>query len=132
MVEITIKNIRDFQGDLNLRDGDLPFGMWDVFDRHAFESSRSAIIVMIDDIVSTKNQLEDPKFVAGLKPDPRQNAFDKMKSAARGELAKRGPVLAKRCLDGKYRLTDGNATSQVLMMVGWRELPVEIVEDPVE
>ena len=40
-IQITTKNIEEFRADLKIRDGDLPFEMWDVFDRDNFEESES-------------------------------------------------------------------------------------------
>ena len=76
---ITLKNIREFKGTLDIQAGSLPFEIWQIFDQRVFEAlGGNGHLVPISTVVSTKNQLLDPKFVAGKKQDPRQNAFDKM------------------------------------------------------
>ena len=98
-----------------------------MFDRSAFDSCKTGKIVPIEKIVSTKNQLLDPKFIAGQKADPRQTAFKWMTAAAKGETKRREPITATSGSDGAFLVDDGNATIQVLMFVGWAEAPVEIV-----
>lgn len=127
-ISITCDNIEDFRASLQIRDGDLPFGIWDVFDRSAFESSPTARIVSIERIVSTRDERDDPDYASGAKPDPRQTAFEKMKQAANGLLARRAPIDVREKEDGLLYVADGNATVQVLMLAGWRELPVDIAE----
>ncbi len=124
---ITAENIESFRGGLTLKSGDLPYGMWDVFDRAAFDAMKNTRVVVVHSLVSNKNQLLDPKFLRGEKADPRQTAFNFMNAAAMGHCAKRPPL--KVWFDGEsfHRIEDGNATAQVLMLVGWVEVPVEIV-----
>ena len=127
-IQITKKNIEEFRADLKIRDGDLPFGIWDVFDHDSFESSQTSNIVTIERMVSIKDERFDPDYVSGAKPDPRQTAFEKMKKAAGGLLTRRGPIQARKNEDGLLFVIDGNARVQVLMLVGWQELPVEVVD----
>jgi hypothetical protein len=127
-IRITTHNIEDYRGELGLRFGDLPFEMWKVFDRSAFAASATGRIVPIRKIVSTKNQLLDPQFIAGQKADPRQTAFKWMTAAAKGETKRREPITATSASDGTFLVDDGNATIQVLMFVGWEEAPLKIVQ----
>jgi hypothetical protein len=105
----------------------LPFDIWQVFDRSAFDSCASAITVPIERIVSTKDQLMDPKFIAGQKDDPRLTAFRCMTAAAKGETKRRDPITTIRATDGTFLVLDGNATVQVLMLVGWDQAPIQLV-----
>lgn len=126
MTAITTENIESFRGSLLLKPGELPFKMWDVFDREAFEQSKSGSIVPLNTLVSTKNELADPKFLKGLKQDPRLTAFQFSTSAAQGNNKKREPLTVKDPVNGKYEIVDGNATAQMLMFVGWSEVPIII------
>jgi len=125
---IKIENIEAFRGGLTLKSGDLPFGVWDVFDRAAFDLSKNALVVTVQSLVSNRNQLLDPKFLRGEKPDPRQTAFNFMKAAALGQSAKRPPLKVWLAGENTHRIEDGNATAQVLMLVGWNDVPVEILK----
>ncbi|HEU5124223.1 MAG TPA: hypothetical protein VFW05_09195 [Verrucomicrobiae bacterium] len=128
LVRITAQNIENYRGDLKLRVGDLPFEIWQVFDKSAFDVCRMGKIVQIDELVSTKNQLLDSKYIAGQKVDPRLTAFKWMTAAAKGETKKREPISVVSDSDGTFRVDDGNATVQVLMFVGWNKVPVAIVD----
>ena len=125
---ITTQNIENFRGALSLKPGDLPYGMWKVFDRAAYDAAKNARIVTVQSLVSTKNQLLDPKFVNGDKADPRQTAFNFMNSAALGLNDRRPPLKVYISDTDSFQILDGNATAQVLMLVGWSEVPVEIVD----
>jgi len=125
--QITVENVEQYRGGLTIRVGDLAFPLWTVFDQAAFGQLAVKEIVPLSQIVSTKNQLKDPKFLSGLKQDPRQTAFERMSEAGRGTIAPRAAIRAARCGD-LFTVRDGNATVQVLMLVGWTEVPVEIVE----
>jgi hypothetical protein len=126
-VAITTQNIEDFRGALTIQPGDLPYGPWDIFDRAAFEQAPHPALLALDTLVSTKNQLLDPKFVAGQKADPRQNALARMTDAARGTLAKRPPITVRLGDAGTYRIEDGNATVQALMLAGWTHVPAQVL-----
>jgi hypothetical protein len=125
---ITTGNIERFRGELTLKPGDLPYEIWDVFDRAAFDAAENAYVVQVQCLVSTKNQLLDPRFQQGEKTDPRQTAFNLMSSAAMGHRARRPPLKVLPIREHSYQIKDGNATAQVLMLVGWSEVPVEIPE----
>lgn len=127
MVSITTDNIEDFRGVLGIRPGNLPFDMWRVFDRSAFESLGNSLIVPVAKLVSTKNQLLDTRFVTSQKRDPRQIAFERMVAAANGLIERRAPIKAIPKPDGRFHIEDGNATAQVLMLAGWKEAPIEQV-----
>jgi hypothetical protein len=128
MDAITTRNIEDFRGALTLKPGDLPYELWKVFDRLAYESAENPRIVPVQNLVSPKNQLLDPKFISGKKADPRQTAFNFMSSAALGLNDKRPPLKVYVGDQASFQILDGNATAQVLMLVGWSEVPVEIVD----
>lgn len=131
-LKITEYNISNYIGDLQFGPGDLPFDLWEVFDKKIFDSLSNKDILPIDQIVSCKNQMLDPKFLSGEKKDPRQTAFDWMLLAAKGETKKRAPIRVVPCADGKYRVDDGNATVQVLMIVKWNQVPAEIHQEEIK
>jgi hypothetical protein len=127
MTLITVETVENFRGGLNISRGDLPFDIWQVFDRKAFEACSTAQIVPVAKLISTKDERKDPSFLAGQQPDPRQRAFDRMAAAARGLVDRRMPLKAVRKSDGAFHILDGNATAQVLMLAGWEEAPIELV-----
>jgi hypothetical protein len=126
--EITLENIEHYRGHLTIKRGDLPYDKWELFNRASFDALKpeARALVSLREIVSTKNQLQDEKFLAGQKPDPRLTAFIKMCEAGQGKGSPRDPIVVRKDSRGKYLVLDGNATAQVLMLVGWVEMPVEI------
>ncbi len=124
---ITAANIEDFRGAIAFGPGDLPFDLWEIFDERIFRAVGDGRVVQLENIVSTRNQLADPRFLAGEKPDPRQTAFDRMVSAGKGLIDRRAPLKAQFCDDGMFYVEDGNATVQVLMFVGWAAAAVEVL-----
>ena len=127
MTRITVATIESFRDGLNISRGDLPFDIWQVFDRKVFEACSTARIVSVAKLVSLKDERQDPEFLAREKPDPRQRAFDQMVAAAQGLIDRRGPLKVVEKPDGTFTILDGNATAQVLMLAGWKEAPVELV-----
>jgi len=123
---ITIENIEDFRGALSIRSGDLPEDVWSIFDRTLFEGASNAKIVAIEKLISTKNELQDPSFQGGEKQDPRQTAYERMCSARAGKLSRRAPLMVRDDLNGTFIVLDGNATVQVLMLAGWKQIPVVV------
>ena len=123
---ITTRNIESYRGTLTIRVGDLAGDIWSVFDRSIFHSIVDARIVPLDQIISIKNQLEDTKFVNGQKPDPRQSALERMREAASGICSGREPLTVEANSNGTYTILDGNATAQVLMLAGWKEVAVQL------
>jgi len=121
---ITVDTIESFRDDLSIHAGDLPFDMWEIFDKAAFVTSPNSQIISLAKLVSTKDQRQDPAFLAGQKPDPRLTAFDRMVAAGKGFMARRAPLTVIERGDGTYHVLDGNATAQVLMLVGWKQVPV--------
>lgn len=128
--EITLANVEEFRGGLKLKTGDLPYDIWQVFDREKFDANPAARLVDIACLVSTKNELLDPKFMRGEKADPRQNAFHFMTAAAAGTNPRRAPLRVVAGGNARFWIIDGNATAQVLMFVGWQKVPVQIEDDP--
>jgi hypothetical protein len=127
-VAITALNIEDFRGELTFTKGDLPYNLWSVFSRDAYDNCAPAGIVPVAKLVSRKNEVQDPKFVAGLKEDPRQTAFHRMTVAARDGSVGREPLKVRPAANGSFDVIDGNATAQVLMLVGWQEVPVQRIQ----
>ena len=107
--------------------GDLTVDIWSIFDRSVFDRHSDARVVPIDRIVCITNQLEDPEFLNGAEPGPRQTALEHMRQAAAGKLAPRPPISVWENSDGTFTVLDGNATVQVLMLLGWKEVAVVIM-----
>jgi hypothetical protein len=127
VTRITSETVEDFRGALDIRRGDLPFDVWQVFDRKAYEACSTKRIVPVAKLVSVKDERENREFAAGEKPDPRQRAFDHMTAAGRGVIDRRAPLRVVEKPDGTFHVLDGNATAQVLMLAGWQSAPVELV-----
>ena len=117
MDSITTRNIECYRGSLTLQLGDLPYEIWRVFERSAYDAAKNHRIVTVQSLISTKNQLLDPKFVGGEKADPRQTAFKFMEFAALGLNDKRPPLKVCVWNQDSFQILDGNATAQVLMLV---------------
>jgi hypothetical protein len=92
----------------------------------AFTTDANTRVVHVNSLVSPKNELTDPKFVAGKKSDPRQTATDRMVEAIERGGAKRDPLKVEDNGDGTYTIKDGNATAQAAMLAGWNHLPVHV------
>lgn len=128
MPRITVANIDQYRGGLTTCSDDLKCGIWDVFDKALFDKKAlTAKLVPLNDVVSTKDQRADPKFLAGAKADPRLVALSHMQNAAANKGRKREPIKVSQHSDGLFYVIDGNATAQVLMTAEWTEIPVWIV-----
>lgn len=95
-----------------------------------FDQPANTKVVPLSKLVSTKNELSDRAFLAGMKDDPRQNAVDHMLAAAKGSEGRRAPLSVAANPDGTYTIIDGNATVQALMLAGWTEVPVIVSGTP--
>src|SRR5580698_2307946 len=109
---ITAENIETYRGSLTLKNGDLPYDIWDVFERADYNATKNARIVKVNNLISSKNELLDQKLISGKKADPRQTAFEFMKSAASGLSRKRSPLKVYIGNRGAFHIMDGNATAQ--------------------
>lgn len=126
-VEITTENIDHYRGAIQIPPGAVPTDVWAVFDRDAFDAlGEEAALLPLAKVVSTKDELTDPKFLAGRKPDPRATVLARFADAAAGRLAKRPPITVTQ-RNGRYFVQDGNATVQVLMLAGWTHVPAQIL-----
>ena len=126
-VEITPDNIQQFAGSLRLTAADVP-DTWTIFDRAQFDAlGDRGMLLPLAKVASTKDELTDPKFLAGQKPDPRATVLARFADAAAGTLAKRAPITVEP-RDGRYYVKDGNATVQVLMLAGRRLVPAQILQ----
>lgn len=74
-------------------------------------------MVNTNDIVVTKDEDKDPKYVAGLKAHPVTTAAKFMAKAIRGEVPHRSPLLLRRRADGKHDVIDGSATTLAVKAV---------------
>ena len=126
---ITQANIADFANSFKIRRETMPeSAMWRVFDRSAFEADPNSRLVRVNELISRKDQREDPKFMAGKKQFPLANAYRFMLGAEqrREGSMRRAPIEVSRNADGTYEVLDGNATAQVLMLAGWRYVPTSV------
>lgn len=129
---ITRANVRDFIGTLAVSDTALPeSAIWRVFNKEAFDGKPDARMIPVEKLVSRKDEREDKQYQAGTKDFPVKNAYVAMvrNAQGRGEQAGRDPIRITANKDGTFEILDGNATSQVLMAAGWREVPA-ILEAP--
>ena len=124
---ITVDTIRDYPGPVTVKSEALPeSSLWSVFDRAKFDADPNAQLVPLDRLISRKDERNDPKFKAGTKPYPIATAYKFMLLAKQGkEGAKaRAPLNVTQNPDGTFEIQDGNATAQVLMLAGWKSVPV--------
>ncbi len=117
-VRVTTANIASFAGEVDVS---FLVGKGHQLGRF-FEPGGT--VVPLSRLVSPKNELHDPKFLAGLKSDPRQNAVTGLTNAFQGLGNKRKPLDVTRNADGTFTILDGNATAQALMLAGWKAVPV--------
>jgi putative GTP pyrophosphokinase len=128
MPRITVANIDQYRGTLTIGPDDLKCDMWDIFDKTVFDKKTAvAKIVLLKEVVSTKDERTDRKFLAGMKADPRQVALGHMQNAAANKGARREPITVAEHSEGLFYVIDGNATVQVLMLAKWTEVPVCVV-----
>jgi N12 class adenine-specific DNA methylase/DNA repair protein RadC len=127
-VRITTANISAYAGNVDTTALQGRQKDW----KQAFDWQPGVPVVPLSKLVSPKNELEDPKFKAGLKKDPRQNAADWILKAMQGEpgAKKRAPLDVSANPDGTYTIIDGNATAQALMLAGWKAVPVMVRPAP--
>lgn len=133
--KITAANISDYSGNVDVsairgRNGDL----WRMFDRAQLDP-QTGRLVSLDRLISTKDELRDPKFIAGQKKDPRQYAIDAMGYSLAGdprnEKGPRAPLDVFANADGTFTIIDGNATAQAAMLAGWKTIPINVRPAPV-
>ena len=130
---ITTANISDYAGTVDVsalrgKNGEI----WKAFDRAQMDSTGR--LVDVRKLISNKNELADPKFVAGLKADPRQTAANAMGWTITGDprnvKGPRAPLDVFANADGTFTIIDGNATAQAAMLAGWNTLPVNVRPAP--
>jgi len=124
-IRITTANIDRYAGNVDVSALQGRQKDW----RQAFDVPAKPQMVPLAKLVSPKNELESPRFKAGLKPDPRQTAANFIARAIAGEpgVKKRAPLDVSANPDGTYTIHDGNATAQALMLAGWKAVPVNEV-----
>lgn len=127
-VRITAANISDHAGNVDVTALQGKQADW----KKAFTFPAGARMVPLSKLVSPKNELESPRFKAGLKADPRQTAANFITRAIAGEpgIKQRAPLDVSANPDGTYTIHDGNATAQALMLAGWKAVPVNVIEAP--
>jgi N12 class adenine-specific DNA methylase len=126
---ITAQNVKEFTGTLAVSPNALPeSGMWNVFDRTKFDAAEGAEVVPVSQLISRKDERQDPKYKAGTKGFPVANAYKFMLQSQQGRSEKGGrePLTVTRNADGTFEILDGNSTAQVLMLAGWKSVPVSV------
>jgi N12 class adenine-specific DNA methylase len=127
-VRITTANISAHAGNVDVTPLQGKQADW----KKAFTFPAGARMVPLSKLVSPKNELESPRFKAGLKADPRQTAANFITRAIAGEpgIKQRAPLDVSANPDGTFTIHDGNATAQALMLAGWKAVPVNVIEAP--
>lgn len=99
------------------------------FDKDKFDADPRSRLVNVKDLVSTKDERDDPRVLSGEKADPRATAAKFMAQSARGEAPTRAPIAVTPHEDGsgRLRVLDGNATTQVAQMAGWEHMPATVL-----
>jgi hypothetical protein len=128
-VRITTANIKDYAGDADVSPivGREAEGLAKAFQ----PNSGNTAVVPLDKLIVTKDELKDPKFLAGKKADPRETAAKAMGWGIDGDprntKGPREPLSVSDNGDGTFTVVDGNATAQAAMLAGWSRIPVRVV-----
>lgn len=85
---------------------------------HVVQSSEKSTRAPMEDIISVKNESE-----ASLA-----NSDKYMNDALKGEGVARKPITGVKLKNGKYVVTDGNATFQTLKKNGYTDIPMEVTD----
>lgn len=104
--------------------------IWTFFDKQPFDGSGNSKIVPLSKLVQTKIHVRDPEVAAGKKPHPVQKAYSYfLRTVAKDPLVSpREPITVTSNDDGTYAIIDGYATVQAAIFVGWKFVPVNIIE----
>lgn len=128
-VRITTANIQEYAGnaDVSPIKGREAEGLAKAFQ----PNSGNTAIVPLDTLIITKDELKDPKFLAGKKADPRETAAKAMGWGIDGDprntKGPREPLSVSDNGDGTFTVVDGNATAQAAMLAGWSRIPVRVI-----
>jgi RNA polymerase sigma factor (sigma-70 family) len=129
---ISENNIFDYAGDVDAsRLAQYPDAIKEAFAYDKWDLVDGRVrVVPLSSLISRKNELQDARFLAGLKPDPRQTAIKGMLKNIEGDPTgkKRAPLDVSDNGDGTFTIIDGNATAQAAMLAGWTKIPVRVVE----
>jgi hypothetical protein len=124
--KITTDNAIEFAENMPVNRVALPEdAVWKVFDRAAYDADPRARLIPVNRVVSRKDERADPKYVAGLKDFPLKTAYKRMVQNAHRKMPEpgRAPINVVEMPDGTFEIEDGNATTQVLMLAGWKRVP---------
>ena len=128
-VRITTANIQEYAGnaDVSPIKGREAEGLAKAFQ----PNSGNTAVVSLDTLIITKDELKDPKFLAGKKADPRETAAKAMGWGIDGDprntKGPREPISVSDNGDGTFTVVDGNATAQAAMLAGWSRIPVRVI-----
>lgn len=128
-VRITTANIQEYAGnaDVSPIKGREAEGLAKAFQ----PNSGNTAVVPLDTLIITKDELKDPKFLAGKKADPRETAAKAMGWGIDGDprntKGPREPLSVSDNGDGTFTVVDGNATAQAAMLAGWSRIPVRVI-----
>ncbi|MBK6751637.1 MAG: histidine phosphatase family protein [Acidobacteria bacterium] len=86
-------------------------------------------LVPVDELILTKGPENDVRVTNRLSPVERAHRF--MADLVNGVpgAGKRAPIEVRSNANGTYSVVDGNATTAVAKILGWKELPVHVIED---
>ncbi|MBK7393820.1 MAG: histidine phosphatase family protein [Chloracidobacterium sp.] len=86
-------------------------------------------LVPVDKLILMKGAENNSRVGNSLSPVERAHRF--MADLANGVpgAGKRVPISVRSNADGTYSVLDGNATTAVAKMQGWKQMPVHIIED---
>jgi hypothetical protein len=123
---ITTENIGEYAGEVDVSElAKYPDALRQTFNLAPKDSAVQ--VVPLSSLVSLKNELESPRFLAGTKKDPRQTAADAMvRNIENRGGKKRDPLDVADNGDGTFTIRDGNATAQAAMLAGWSLIPVKV------
>lgn len=132
---ISTANISDYAGNVDVSGlAAYPEALQDAFAFSPWDAVEGRVrVVPLATLISHKNELQDARFLAGEKPDPRQTAANWMLKAIEKDPSakKRAPLDVADNGDGTFTIIDGNATAQAAMLAGWTKIPVRVVNQGV-
>lgn len=87
-------------------------------------------LVAVDKLILTKGP-ENANLKNGLNPVERAHQFMAALVNEVPGAKRRAPVSVRSNSNGTYSVIDGNATTAVAKILGWKELPIHIVQDEI-
>ncbi len=105
---------------------------WKFFDKKAFGESPNAKLVLVSKLIQAKVHAPDPDVLNGNKPHPVFKAYSYfliLSGRYKNPLVMpRKPITVAANPDGTYNIVDGSATVQAAIFVGWKYVPVIVMD----